>query len=156
MKVSLTLDVDFHSPPIPNGLLTVRCSEYKYICGVLWFPLTAAVSFSIPDTVTASASSGTDMLLPHIHCKEVLESEERTESGGQLGGEVHQNVVMCIGTKQRALFNSTFQAFLSNLQHCTTENTRSKISSNFTYSISKEISQDPNLLEHFRDFFFLI
>ena len=31
--------------------------------------LTAAVSFSIPDTVTASLSNGTDMLLPHIHCK---------------------------------------------------------------------------------------
>lgn len=30
--------------------------------------LTAAVSFSVPDTVTASVSSGTDMLLPHIHC----------------------------------------------------------------------------------------
>ena len=30
--------------------------------------LTAAVSFSFPDTVTASVSSGTDMLLPHIHC----------------------------------------------------------------------------------------
>lgn len=28
--------------------------------------LTTAVSFSVPGSVTASASSGTDMLLPHI------------------------------------------------------------------------------------------
>lgn len=32
-----------------------------------WSP-TTAVSFSVPDTVTALASSGTDMLFPHIHC----------------------------------------------------------------------------------------
>lgn len=32
-----------------------------------WSP-TTAVSFSVPDTVTALVSSGTDMLFPHIHC----------------------------------------------------------------------------------------
>lgn len=39
--------------------------------------LTVAVSSSVPDTVAASASSGTDMLLPHIHCKRCC--RQRTE-----------------------------------------------------------------------------
>jgi hypothetical protein len=33
------------------------------------WPLTAAVSRSAPDTVAASVSRGTDMVLPHIHCR---------------------------------------------------------------------------------------
>lgn len=31
--------------------------------------ITAAVSRSAPDTVAASVSRGTDMVLPHIHCR---------------------------------------------------------------------------------------
>lgn len=41
------------------------------------FSLTAAVSFSDPDTVAASLSSGKDMLLPHIHCRRCWRQERQ-------------------------------------------------------------------------------
>lgn len=45
--------------------LHVSHTAHSTTCG----PLTAAVSRSAPDTVAASVSRGTDMLLPHIHCR---------------------------------------------------------------------------------------
>lgn len=53
-------------------------------CRCFVVSLTAAVSFSVPDTVTASGSSGTDMLLPHIHCTRCWWRGEERNIRGQL------------------------------------------------------------------------
>lgn len=74
--------------PLPPGFRLLPCQPYHLHfsphpfqpvslagLGAAWgLPgeertLTAAVSRSAPDTVAASVSRGTDMVLPHIHCR---------------------------------------------------------------------------------------